>query len=122
MHRFIIALALVTSLASCKQNETCERGRQSLARAYDSLRQAAAERKLFGTEPQRWSEIETKTDLLQSAFATPQVTWSSAEKARNDVQAKLSSISTTNETGLAVFRQTAQEVFAEQDRFAQKCR
>jgi homoserine trans-succinylase len=121
MRRIIIALALI-AVTGCKQNETCERARLSLARAYDNLRQAATQRKLVGVEPDQWSEIETRTDLLQSAFATPQVTWASAEKARNEVRQKLDSISTTTETGLAVFRDTAQQVFVEQDRFAKQCR
>jgi hypothetical protein len=122
MRWFLIGMSGLLTL-SCQKNATdCERERVHLARAYYSLKQAATERKLAGISAEKWGFVENKTDLLESAFATPQITWSSADKARSEVAGSLNDISTTTEGALSLFKETAKGVFEQQERFKNQCR
>jgi hypothetical protein len=116
-----VALALPL-IAGCENREECERARLQAYRAYQTLYTAAVQRKLAGVQPEQWALLENKADLLQSAFATQQVTWKSAEKTRAEVQTALESVHTDNEVNLEIFKGSANEAFKLQEQFAKQCR
>ncbi len=86
---WIVAALGLGVLWGCETSEQCERTRMQVSRSYNALTAAAQQRKLAGQDVESWAFIENKSDLLQSAFATRQVTWASADKARNDITARL---------------------------------
>ena len=119
-----IGLTLLTGAASiaCSTDRECEKARLQTHRAFQSLNEVAARRKLAGVDLAKWTNVANKTELLESAFATRQVTWNSAEKAKAEVQSDLSSIQTDNEVALEIFKRTAAEAFQLQGMLADKCR
>jgi hypothetical protein len=77
--------------AGCARNESCERGRMALDKLWDTAQSQAAQARLSladqGSSPNGpWSAIESDLDLLQSSFATEQVTWEAAKKKANQLQ------------------------------------
>ncbi len=118
----IAALSIVPALVSCQTSRDCEKARIKAHRAYQELSEVATQRKLAGVDVDGWSKVENKADLLRSAFATEQVTWRSAEKARTDVRSTLESISTDNDVNLEIFKRSAEEAFKLQDILASTCR
>lgn len=116
----MVALGLGT-LTSCEVSEECERSRMKVSRSYNALTAAAQQRKLSGQDVENWAFIENKSDLLESAFATRQVTWASADKARNDINARLSAINSESAT-VDIFKRSAAEAFQDQDAYAKMCR
>ncbi len=106
----------------CKDEKECEKARLETHRAFQTLSQVATERKLAGVDLAKWTSVENKAELLESAFATRQVTWNSADKARDDVQSNLESIKTDNDVSLEIFKRTAAEAFQLQGALADKCR
>lgn len=115
-------VALFLSAACQTSSRECERARLETHRAYRTLAHAATQRKLSGVDTDRWAKVENKTDLLQSAFATTQVTWRSAEKARGEVRENIESIATDNPISLEIFKRSAEEAFKLQQEFAERCR
>jgi hypothetical protein len=83
---------------------------------------AAQQRKLAGQDVENWAFIENKSDLLQSSFATRQVTWASADKARSDISARLGNINSDSLSTVDIFKRSAAEAFLDQDKYAQQCR
>lgn len=124
MKRLVMLSISVVALAQlgCESREECERARLQAFRAYQTLHAAAVQRKLAGVEPEQWAQLENKADLLQSAFATQQVTWKSAEKTRAEVQTALASVRTDNEVNLEIFKGSAQEALRLQEQFEKQCR
>ncbi len=118
----IAALSIVPALVSCQTSRDCEKARIKAHRAYQELSEGATQRKLAGVDVDGWSKVENKADLLRSAFATEQVTWRSAEKARTDVRSTLEAISTDNDVNLEIFKRSAEEAFKLQDILASTCR
>lgn len=113
---------LFLSTACHKDSRECERARLETHRAYQTLNHAATARKLTGVDTASWAKVENKTDLLQSAFATTQVTWRSADKAKTEVQQSMESIATDNPVSLEIFKRSAEEAFRLQQSFADRCR
>lgn len=122
--KLILMLLAVSAVAAlgCNRNTECERQRLAVHRAWESVHQAAYERKLAGVDEAQWTAIEAKTDLLQSAFATQQVTWDSANQATADINAMVPGTKTNNELKLEVFRASTAEAVAKQKRFQETCR
>lgn len=120
----VVGLTLLIGGATlaCSTDRECEKARMETHRAFQSLNQVAAQRKLAGVDLAKWTNVANKTELLESAFATRQVTWNSAEKAKAEVQSDLSSIQTDNEVSLEIFKRTAAEAFQLQGLLADKCR
>src|SRR5262245_44218134 len=114
----VFALALV----ACESNSECEKARLQAFRAYQTLHAAAVQRKLAGVDVEQWSSMENKTDLLQSAFATQQVTWRSAEKTKQEVATALDSVKTDNDVNLEIFKGSAREAFNLQEALAKQCK
>jgi hypothetical protein len=121
MIRTVLVLVGLSLLFGCDSQE-CERARLDAYKAYQALHEASIQRKLAGVDTDNWAVLENKTDLLQSAFATEQVTWRSAEKTKQEVANKLDSISTDNDVNLEIYRRSAGEAFQAQEQFAKQCR
>jgi len=121
MNRWVIVMSLAASLlVGCKDEVQCERARLDVNKAWSELRSAAMHRKLEGTDVSTWTEIETKAELLESSFVTPQVTWTSANKASQDLAAKLPALE--GDVKLASFRTSAESAIKQQHSFEKECR
>ncbi|HEX2880291.1 MAG TPA: hypothetical protein VHO25_12235 [Polyangiaceae bacterium] len=85
--------AVLLVLAGCKDRQACERSRLDLARTWEGIKVQAASLKFPRQEQvtmmsdaereerlKRWSQVEEHAALLESAFISQQVTWTSAEK------------------------------------------
>jgi hypothetical protein len=77
--------------SGCARNESCERGRMELDKLWDTAQAQATQARLSladqGSSPNGpWSAIESDLDLLQSSFATEQITWDAAKKKANQLQ------------------------------------
>lgn len=91
-----MGVALIgVALIGC-QNRECEAARLEIAQTWETLRNTATSRKQIpegadltkaeeDTRIRVWTDIEQEAELLRSSFQTPQVTWSSADKARADI-------------------------------------
>jgi len=93
MKTWLLCGALVLLVSGCKDRQACERSRLELAKTWEGIKGSAAVLK-FPREDQaeamsqaekeqrlkRWSDLEEHAALLESAFISRQVTWTSAEK------------------------------------------
>jgi hypothetical protein len=89
-------VVIAGALASACHDPKCEASRLELARTWETLRDTATSRKQIPEvsglsheqEQERirvWTAIEDRAELLRSSFATTQVTWPSADKARAEL-------------------------------------
>jgi hypothetical protein len=123
MIRWLITASLALSLiVGCKNDEACERARLDLSKAWGELREAAARRKLAGVDVEGWAFVEDRTSLLESSFMTSQVTWSSADKARTELAARLPSLSTDAPAHLVGYRTSVDAALKQQEAFSAQCR
>lgn len=90
---FATALCALATLPGCTESKACERQRLELAKAWEEVNKAAEEAKLAGGEELQWANIQKKLEVLRSAFATPQVTWDSANKNKEEATALVGQIS-----------------------------
>ncbi len=130
MARFIgvagLALACATFLG-CKDDQACERGRLDLRRTWDSMRKEAAKYKGKAAEEKAesqiraWTLVESQLDLLESAFATTQITWQSAAKKLGELQRASADLAAAN-PGLQAFRAGVDAAAQAQEAFQGKCR
>ena len=119
----ILFLAVIgLCVSGCDTDRMCERARLSAYEAYDALSAAASQRKLAGVDVDNWEFVESRADLLKSSFATEQVTWRPAERSRSEMKTRLSSIQTTSDDALEIFKRSADEAFQVQEQFASECR
>lgn len=85
--------AVLLVLVGCKDRQACERSRLDLAKTWEGIKVQAASLKFPRQEQvtmmsdaereerlKRWSQVEEHAALLESAFISQQVTWTSAEK------------------------------------------
>ena len=128
MKRFAVLLApplacvAVALLQSCKDDMKCERERMELNKSWSEVREAATRRKLDGVDTAAWTDIENKTELLESSFVTPEVTWDSATKAGQAVAAELPQLHADHDTLAVGFRTSAESALKEQSDFEKQCR
>ena len=126
LHRGLFALlalgAVSLPVGGCKDDVKCERARMDLNKTWSELRQAATRRKLDGVDTPAWTDVENKTELLESSFVTSQVTWDSASKASEAVAAALPGLHADHEVLAANFRSSAQSALKEQSDFEKQCR
>jgi hypothetical protein len=93
--------ALLLMMVGCKDRQGCERSRLDLARTWEGIKVQAATLKFPRQEQvatmsdaereerlKRWSDAEEHAALLESAFISPQVTWTSAEKHLSELSAE----------------------------------
>jgi len=93
MKSWIVFSALLLAAPGCKDRQACERSRLDLAKTWEGIKLQAANLKFPRQEQaatmsdfereerlKRWSDVEEHAALLESAFISQQVTWTSAEK------------------------------------------
>ena len=123
MDRWVIVVSVAASLlSSCKNETQCERERLDLTKTWSELHAAATHRKLEGSDISTWTEIETKAELLESSFMTPQVTWTSAKKASQELASKLPALESNGDVRLATFRASTESAIKQQNDFEKACR
>ncbi len=123
MTRWVIVTSLAaTLLVGCQNDAQCERERLDLNKAWSELHTAATHHKLEGTDVPTWSEIENKAELLESSFMTRQVTWTSADKASQDLASKLPALESSGDVRLASFRASTESALKQQNAFEKQCR
>jgi hypothetical protein len=86
------------------------------------LVEGAGRRQLAGVDIEGWKWVQGRVSLLESSFATTQVTWNSADKARSELVARLPSMQTDTPANLTGYQMSVQSALKEQDAFAKKCR
>jgi hypothetical protein len=123
MMRWIAALCVtVTMLLGCQTNPECERARLDLSKSWRGLVEAAARRQLAGVDIEGWKWVHGRAQLLESSFMTSHVTWDTAQKARNELSARLPSLQTDTVANMTGYRLSVEAAFKEQDAFTKKCR
>lgn len=125
MGRFAIFLCLpicASLLGACKDDVQCEKARMELNKTWSELHQAAVRRKLDGVDIPAWSDVENKTELLESSFMTRQVTWDSAAKASQEIAVKLPQLHADHEALAASFRSSAETALKQESNFEKQCR
>lgn len=123
MSRWLIVISLAAcSVLSCKDDVRCERQRLELDKTWAELRVAATRKKLSGVDVASWADIETKAELLESSFMTQQITWDSADKASQAIQAKLPAMQAESDAQLVGFRNSAELAIKQQKEFEKECR
>ena len=119
------ASALVFS--GCARSESCERGRMSLDKMWETAQTQAAEVKLSSVEgsspkPSVWTKIESDLELLQSAFATEQITWDSAKKKVSQLQSNVQELEMPSTSAAANFRESVTRAAQMQSELEKSCR
>jgi hypothetical protein len=118
----LACIAAALPLAGCQDDMKCERERMELNKSWSEVREAATRRKLDGVDTAAWTDIETKTELLESSFVTPEVTWDSATKAGQAVAAELPQLHADHDALAVGFRTSAESALKEQSDFEKQCR
>jgi hypothetical protein len=116
----VLGALFCLGLAGCDESRACERQRLDLFQAWQEVNRAIEERKLNSTEA-HWTTIQPKIDVLQSAFATPQVTWDSATKNREEAATLVGGVSDSGQ-GVEIFRATFNAAGAKQAAYYDACR
>jgi hypothetical protein len=109
------------ALLGCQEGKACERQRLDLAKAWTEVNQAAEDAKLSGGDEGQWDTIQKKLDVLQSAFATTQVTWDSATK-NHDEAANLVGQINGSPSKTEIFRGTFKAAGDKQAAYFDACR
>jgi hypothetical protein len=123
MNRCIAALCVTASLlGGCQSDRECERARLDLSKTWRGLVESASRRQMAGVDIEGWKWVQGRVALLESSFATTQVTWSSAEKARGELTSRLPGMQTDTTANLTGYRLSVESALREQDAFAKKCR
>ena len=123
----IAAGASALVFCGCARSESCERGRMSLDKMWETAQTQAAELKLSSVEvsspkPTVWTKIESDLELLQSAFATEQITWESAKKKVNQLQSNVQELEMPSTSSAATFRESISRAAAMQTELEKTCR
>ncbi len=137
MSRTAIMVCLIafgaTGIASCRDQAACERSRLQLAKQWEELKNTAGSYKTTkedeelspGKKEERlkvWSGVEDKATLIQTSFATRQVTWPAADQARHDLTQKLQAVAATGDTRVESFSQLVHAAGTQYDRFKNQCK
>jgi ribosomal protein L29 len=123
----IAAGASALVLSGCARSESCERGRMSLDRMWETAQTQAAELKLASVEassprPTVWTTIESDLELLQSAFATEQITWESAKKKADQLQRAIQDLGMPSTSSAATVRESIARAATMQSELERSCR
>lgn len=119
---FLLPLALVALLPGCEASQECERSRLNLAKSWRTLAESASRRELAGVDIEGWKWVRGRAQLLESSFMTTRVTWESANKARQELNARLPSIQTDTEANKTGYRLSVEAALKDQDAYAKQCR
>ena|SRR5450432_1786732 len=124
MGRFamFVSVPLVLSLlGACKDDVQCEKARMDLNKSWSEVHQAASRRKLDGVDTPAWTDVENKSELLESSFVTRQVTWDSAAKASQAIAVELPQLHADHEALAASFRSSAESALKQESDFEKQC-
>jgi hypothetical protein len=99
----------------------------SLDRMWETAQTQAAELKLASVEassprPTVWTTIESDLELLQSAFATEQITWESAKKKADQLQRAIQDLGMPSTSSAATFRESIARAATMQSELERSCR
>ena len=119
---FVSVPLALSVLGACKDDVQCEKARMDLNKSWSELRQAASRRKLDGVDIPAWTDVENKTELLESSFVTRQVTWDSAAKASQAIAVELPQLHADHEALAAGFRTSAESALKQETDFEKQCR
>jgi len=130
--RLLAGCLIALALMGC-QNQECEAARLELAQTWETLRNTATSRKQIpegadltkaeeDTRIRVWTDIEQEAELVRSSFQTPQVTWSSADKARADIGRAFKPLEPNNDPMTRGFALTLNDADKRLERFRQTCR
>ncbi len=111
----------------------CERERIEVRKSWESVKNLAGKRKYPPLEAavdavtkkqrlERWNPIENKAELLESAFATTQITWTSAAAARTDLNMRFGHIPESDDRGIPRFSAILDTANQKHQAFEQACR
>jgi hypothetical protein len=135
MSRTVIMVCLIAfgGVVSCKDRAACERSRLELAKKWEELKNTAGAYKTTKEDedltPAKkeerlkvWGAVEDKAGLVQSSFATKQVTWPAADTARQDINQKLQAVAATGDQRVESFSLLLRAAGAQYEQYKQKCR
>jgi hypothetical protein len=124
-HRFLalgtVIVSCIAGAVGCNEGKACERQRLDVAKAGNEVNQAAEDAKVAGGDEMQWANIQKKLGVLQSAFATSQVTWDSANKNRDEATTLVGQIS-GSPSKTEIFRGTFNAAGAKQVAYYESCR
>lgn len=117
--------------SGCHDRE-CEAARLELAQTWETLRDTATSRQQIPdgitlTDAEReervrtWKGIEDRAELIRSSFQTPQVTWPSADKARNELSALFTPLQDKDEPVTRGFAVTLSEADKRMSSYRNQC-
>ena len=127
------AVVALSGLASCKDDEACERARLKMARTWESVMSTAGKRKFSAGHEElgpadkaarlaQWQPIQDQAETLRSSFATEQITWNAADKAVDKIQTQLKEIATGSDPLNEAFVKQFELAKAEYAEFSTQCR
>ncbi len=128
----VIAFGAVGAV-SCKDQAACDRSRLELSKKWEELKNTAGSYKTTKEDEEIptakkeerlkvWGGVEDKAALVQSSFATKQVTWPAADQARQDINQKLGAVAATGDQRVESFSQLLRAAGAQYDQYKDKCR
>lgn len=128
-----IGCACVTAAVTACHDPKCEAARLDLAQTWETLRNTATSRRQIpegldlsqDQERERirvWTEIEDRAELLRSSFATTQVTWPSADKARAELGEAFKPLATNDDPMTRGFALTLGQADQRMAEFRKTCR
>lgn len=122
----ITLFTVIGSLAAlgCEESEECQRARMQTSKSWAAAQRIAKTQLGPGGDVSTWEEVQKHAELLQSAFATPQITWQSAEKTRAELNELFSQYEqrAPKDSTLTSFRALLERVNKEQADTAEICK
>jgi hypothetical protein len=130
--RFAILVVCVLTIG-CDNGDSCTRARTDVAKTWEAVKNLATKRKFPPVDEadnpvlkqqrlERWQVVEAKAALLESSFVTPQVTWQSAAKAKNDINQQFAKIPEADDKGIPRFASLLDKANQQQAEFERTCR
>ena len=131
-----VSCAIVMGLplvASCKDQQACERSRVELAKTWRQVKETAGARALPEpdeelTEQQKaerkqvWGEIEQKAYRVEGSFKTQHVSWAAADEARNELTQKYNAVPSKDSPLVVGFGRMLAEANSRQEQFKKNCK
>ena len=99
----------------------------NLDRQWDSVQTQATKLKLASAEGSGptasiWTGIQSDIDLLQSSFATEQITWESAKKKLDNLQRSIQDMGSQQTSAFQSFRDSITRAATMQGQLEKSCR
>jgi hypothetical protein len=128
MAKALAMAACALALSGCARSENCEKGRMNLDRMWEGVQTQAVKLKLAsaeatsGSKVSVWSRIESDIELLESSFATEQITWDSAKKKLSQLEQSLAELGAPSTSAFQSFRDSISRAASMQGEFEKSCR